>query len=111
MAVLTVQLTSRSGLNLTDALAAAAGGGDSWVNTGSELLVIVNGGASEITATFPYAATTDGQAITSKTVAVPAGETVIVGPFPQPLFNDASQRASVTYSGVTSVSVAVVRPG
>ena len=109
MAVLTVQAVTRAGLNLTDALVAASAGGDSFANNGLEVLAVVNAGGSSVTVTLPYVATADGQTITSRTVVVGAGKTALIGPFPQALYNDANNRVAVTYSGVTSVSVAALR--
>jgi len=107
MAVLAVNELSRAGKNPVALDTAAAGGGDSFPNTGREYLYVANGDASSKTVTLVYAATTDGQAITNRTVAVPAGESMLIGPFPTSLYNDANGRVAVTYSAVTSVTVAV----
>lgn len=111
MAVLTAVSVSRSGLSLTATVVAASAGGDSWANNGSELLFVQNAGGSSVTLTFAPTALADGQAFPTRTVEVTAGSRVLVGPFPQALFNDGNQRAGVSYSGVTGVSVCVVRPG
>lgn len=111
MAVLTVNVVSRSGLNLTDALAAAGASGDSWANTGTEVLAVRNASLASVTVTLAYAATFDGAAPANKTVSVGAGKTTLIGPFPQTLHNDANQRVSVTYSSSTDVTVAAFRLG
>lgn len=41
-------------------------------------------------------------------VAVPAGGERVIGPFPKARFNDASDKVLISYSGVTSVTVAVL---
>jgi hypothetical protein len=109
MAVLSVQNITRAGFNLDQNDVAAAGGGDSFPNTGQEMLYVRNGGGSQITVTLAYQVTFDGQTIPSKTVAVPAGEAMLIGPFPTGSYNDANSRANVTYSGVTSVTVAALK--
>ena len=111
MATLTVTPVTRSGYNLTDALTAAGASGDSWANNGTELLAVKNAGMSAITVTLAYAGTFDGATPTNKTVSVGAGKTYLIGPFPQSLYNDANQRANVTYSSATDVTVAVFRLG
>ena len=111
MATLTVNAVTRSGLNLTDALTAAGVSGDQWANTGTECLVVYNGSGSSITVTLTYTNTFDGASPANKTVAVGAGKMYVVGPFPQEYYNSAAQLAGVTYSSVTSVTVAVVRLG
>jgi hypothetical protein len=111
MAVLTVTPVTQDGYDLTAALTAAAAGGDSWPNRGTEYLAVVNGGGSSITVTLVYTTEFDDETPTNRTVAVAAGKTVLIGPLPQWLYNNASNRASVTYSGVTSVTVAVFSLG
>lgn len=111
MATLTVTPVTRAGFNLTDALTAAGVSGDQWANNGTEILAIYNGSGSSITVTLTYVGTADGQAITAKTVTVGAGKIYLAGPFPQSLYNTAAQLAGVTYSSVTSVTVAVFRVG
>ena len=100
--------------NFTVSLAAAAGGGDAYVNDGRTFLVVTNGGGSPITVTVtvqrtainvPGAGTITFASIpvsvtngTTKWIAVPTGP-----------YNDANGRVQVTYSGVTSVTVGAVR--
>lgn len=111
MAVLTVRVATRESLVLTDYLAAAGAGGDSWANTGVEYLAVQNGSGSAVTVTLVYRGTFDGQAPANRTVAVGAGDLTLIGPFPQSLYNDAAQRAGVTYSSVSGVTVAAIRMG
>jgi len=111
MAVLTVRVATRESLVLTDALAAAGASGDSWANTGQEYLAVQNGSGSAVTVTLVYRNTFDSQTPANRTVSVGAGDLVLIGPFPQALYNDANQRASVTYSAASSVSVAAIRMG
>lgn len=112
MAVLTVLNSARAGNGVDLAGAAAAGGGDSFVNTGSEVFVIKNGSGAPITATFVTPATVDGLAVADLTATIAAGATRMVGPFPPGVYNDTGApggSVSVTYSAATSVTVAVVK--
>ena len=92
---------------------AAADGvnGNFFINNGRTLLVIKNGGASSITATVtsvpdPYNRTGDVP------VTVAAGAEMVVGPFEQTLFNQASGAGAggvlLAWSDATSVTVSAV---
>lgn len=107
MATLTAQTISRAGVE--PSLASAAGGGDQFINSGSEFFEVVNGGGGGITVTIATQATVDGKAIADDAISVGAGEAHRIGPFPPGLYNDANGYVQVTYSGVTSVTVGVFR--
>lgn len=112
MAALTVQPAARSANGVDLAGVAAAGGGDSFTNSGQEVFVVKNGGGAPITVTVVTPATVDGLAVTDLTASVAAGATRMIGPFPPGIYNDtgaAGGIVSVTYSGVTTVTVAVVK--
>ena len=111
MADLTKQKILESGLAPT--MVAAAGGGDALTaNTGKEFLMVVNGGAGSINVT----ATVQNADLDSEShgeiskgdrvVAVGAGETKMIGPFARGAFNDINGKVQITYSGVTTVTVA-----
>jgi len=106
MAILTVQQASLSGVNTT--YGAAAGGGDQFANTGKAMIHVKNGDVSSKTVTV------DSQKVCSQgfdhdaAVAIPAGEERMIGPFPKDRFNDANGDVQITYSAVTSVTIAVV---
>jgi hypothetical protein len=108
-ATLTPVATSRAtgGINLGSAAVAATAGGDSWANTGKEMLYIKNGGVSSVTLTMTFAPTAkiDGVAPSSPTATIATGESHILGPFPTGTYNDANGLMQLTYSGVTSVTV------
>ena len=103
MALLTVTPITKTGIDTAGT--AAAAGGDTFPNTGREMLVVKNSGASPITVTLDIKATLDGQAVTDPTVAVAAGVEKVIGPFPTGYYNDANGQVAVSYSGVTSVTV------
>ena len=87
---------------------AAAGGGDSFAVGPNTFLIIRNAGGSPITATVavPFAAFNgDANAGTPVTVPATTGERWIRM---DPRYAQASGLASVTYSAVTSVTVALV---
>ncbi|MEK7178551.1 MAG: hypothetical protein AAB721_02775 [Patescibacteria group bacterium] len=111
MATLTV-LTSKRSANGNDLVGvAAAGGGDVFPNTGKEVVVIKNGGAGAITLTVVTPATIDGLAVADLTATIGVGETRAVGPFPPGVYSTggvAGGNVSLTYSGVTTVTVAVL---
>jgi hypothetical protein len=109
MATLTVATAVRTtnGVNLVGV--SAAGGGDVFPNTGSEVVVIKNGSGSPITLTVVTPATVDGLAVADLTASIGAGETRMVGPFPTAVYSDGSGNVSLTYSAVTTVTLAVVK--
>jgi len=107
MATLVAVDISRAGV-VADG-AAAAGGGDAFLNTGAEILVIKNGSVSSINVTLVTQATVDGNAVADPVVAVAAGVTKAIGPFPRYIFGDANGLVQVTYSAVTSLTVKVLR--
>lgn len=108
MAQLSPLSVTRAGTTL--ATASAAGGGDSFLNTGTEMLYVANGGVGSITVTIAVQTTVDGQAVPGRTVTVSNGVTKLIGPFPTPNYNDANGLVQISYSGVTSVTVAVIKP-
>lgn len=95
---------TRSGI--TDTLAAANVDGNFYTNTGKEFLEIYNASVGSINVIF--AGVADGITVaTLKTIAVGAGVRKKIGPFPTGTYNDASNYVQITYSAVTTVTVAV----
>lgn len=92
--------------------ASAAGGGDTFVNNGKTLFYVNNGSGGSITVTFTAQNTVnvDGQSLSLSNIAVAvgAGAAKIFGPFPAGIFNNSSGAVAVTYSGVTSLTVAPI---
>lgn len=106
MALLSPQSITLAGV--TDALSAAAGGGDTFVPTSRRFLRINNGGGSPITVTIVTAQTHRGVAIADVAVSVTNAQSRMIGPFPADLFADPTTGlASITYSGVTTVTVGI----
>ena len=112
MATLTRQAKSRAGTTLT--FASCAGGGDVVDNTdGKTELIIVNGSGGALTVTVAAQVTTintpqGNYEMTNKAKSVGAGATVIMGPFEPGLFNNSSGQLAITYSGVSSLTIAAV---
>jgi hypothetical protein len=111
MAVLTINNVDRAAAVDPNgaALVAAAGGGDSFDNTGVEYAIFNNASGAEITVTFVIQSQVDGKPVTNRTLAVPAGLSRIAGPFPTSVYNDGNNRCNFTYSGVTTFSVGVFK--
>jgi hypothetical protein len=111
MATLTVQTAVIAGTAVT--FAAAAGGGDQFANSGNERVIIKNGSGAPITVTFDSPTTcsfgTTANAAHDLAVSVAAGAETMVGPLSTDKFNDANGNVQITYSGVTSLTIAVVR--
>ena len=106
MADLTAQNVSATGLSPTYAAADVAG--DAFVNNGQRLLAVRNDDASDKTVTIDSQAQCDQGFDHDIAVTVAAGGEQIIGPFPPARWNDADRKVQVSYSAVTSVTVAVL---
>lgn len=107
MAQLTVQKSVPAGLNPT--YDAAAAGGDTFLNDGMTVLHVKNGGGSSINVTINSVTACDQGFDHDIVVAVPNGGERLIGPLPTGRFNDTGGLASVSYSAVTSVTVAAIQ--
>jgi len=108
MATLTTQTITRAGLGPT--YATAAGGGDKCKPGDRVFLHVKNGHSSAQTVTVVTPGTFDGQAIEDLAVSVPNAGERMIGPITPSLFrNSADGLASITYSGVTSLTIAVIQ--
>jgi hypothetical protein len=107
MALLNAQPVSPAGSAVT--YAAAAGGGDTFRPADDRaLLLVVNGGGSPITVTIPSFASVSGLVTPARTVSVPAGATRAIPLLKRLYANPANGLIDIGYSGVTSVTVAVI---
>jgi len=109
MATIATQTISRTGLEA--AYSAAAAGGDDFVNTGKEFIHIRNASVGDITVTIVTPATVDGLAVADRAVVVTAAEERFIGPFQTTYYNNSSGKVALTYSGVTTLTLAVLNPG
>jgi hypothetical protein len=104
---LTVQAIANTGTVVT--LAAANVDGNWFINNGKTFLEVANGGGSPINVIIDSPITCNQGGTHDVTVAVAAGATKHIGPFEKGQFNDTTTGyVNITYSGVTSVTIAAV---
>jgi hypothetical protein len=105
VAILTTQKATITGT--TYATQAAAAGGDKVLPGGA--LLVANGGGSPITVTVAVPGLTRyGLADPDVTVSVTNAQARLIGPFPSDLADPTDGYVNITYSGVTSVTVAAI---
>lgn len=109
MALLATQNVTRAGLAPT--YSAAAAGGDEFTPSKDTILHVKNGSAGALTVTVVTPKATEyGADIADTAVSIPAAGERVIGPFPyQHYANPADGKADITYSGVTSLTVAVIQ--
>lgn len=113
MATLTVQTMTEAGAEIS--FSAAAAGGDQFTNSSQSFLVVKNDDVSSVTVTVTAQNTSKTVAnwgdLTKNDItrAVSAGAVAYIGPFPASAFTDSSGFVQITYSGVTSLTVAVLK--
>jgi hypothetical protein len=108
MATLTTQTITRAGL--TPTFAACAGGGDKVKPTDRTFIVVKNGHTSPQTVTIATPGNVEGQPIEDLAVPVANASEEWIGPISPSLFrNSVDGLASLTYSGVTALTIAVVQ--
>jgi hypothetical protein len=104
MAALAYQQSQLSGVALL--MPAASAGGDTFPVSDRGAFLVKNGSGSSINVTVDVPGNTQyGQAQPDVVVAVAAGATEIIGPFPAGLANATDGVVHVTYSAVTTVTV------
>jgi hypothetical protein len=110
MATLTVQTPAAAGSTLS--LTSAAALGDEFPNSGREIFVVDNADGSAMTVTFTaQRACNLGSTHDEGPHSVAAGAQEFFPALDPNRFNDGdSQRVSVEYSAVTSVTVGVIKP-
>lgn len=107
MATLTTQNIDTDGL--TPTYAAAAGGGDKMLPGDHDFLHVKNGGGSPITVTLVTPSTVDTLAVDNRAVAVANGAEAMIKVTSELYRDPTDGLASITYSGVTTVTVAAIR--
>jgi hypothetical protein len=107
MADLTVQSVSLTGLTPTYGTTAA--GGDAFVNSGRDFIHIKNGHTSSQTVTINSQGACSQGFDHDVAVVVPNAQERMIGPFPKDRFNDSLDKVQLTYSGVTALTIAIVR--
>jgi hypothetical protein len=111
---LALQSIINTGIALT-LVTPTATDGDAFPNSGSTFLFVNNASGSAINVTldaYPTGNSTvppDGLTITDRVVAVPAGQSRYIGPFPPSIYTRATDgKARAVCSATTSVSIAAV---
>lgn len=107
MATLTVQNVVRTGLEAT--FAACAAGGDAIPNDGRTIAEIINASGSDITVTVVSQTVIDSKALGDDAIVITAAERRHIGPWPTSIYNDVNERVQLTYSGVTTLTIAALR--
>lgn len=115
MAAFTIHSQDIDGIAITFENAAA--GGDTFVNDATERTYIIakNADASSTNITFTNQLTAEkvpgfGQIdFSDKVIAVAAGATKVIGPFKAKQWNNTSGAVAVSYSSVTSLTMAAVK--
>lgn len=106
MATLTAAQAGIAGVD--PGFVAASAGGDKVAPTTRGALLVRNGSGGSITVTIAWPGNSKyGVANPDPTIAVPAGEDRIIGPFGSDLA-DTDGLVAITYSGVTSLEVAYI---
>tara|TARA_R110002050_G_scaffold266360_1_gene407674 strand:- start:129 stop:473 length:345 start_codon:yes stop_codon:yes gene_type:complete len=112
MAELTVQQITETGGAATYETAAAEG--DTADNNGNMFLHIKNGGGGSITVTITALTTSVDSGMygdltkANASIAVAAEGEAFIGGFAPAAFNDGNGEIAITYSGVTSVTIAAL---
>lgn len=106
MAVLTVQDMTTSGLEVVFVAAGVAG--DSFMNDGNTFLRVKNGDVSDKTVTIASPINCNQGFTHNVAIVVTAGEERDIGPFLRNRFNDDTGKVNITYSAITSVTVAAI---
>lgn len=107
MAALTTQKVTLAGT--TPTYVAASAGGDTFVPGPHVFLHFKNTSGSSYNITIPTPNTLIGLAVADAIVTITASSERMIGPFPAQHFADpADGRVDVTYTGVTSLTVAVL---
>jgi hypothetical protein len=106
LAATTVTLATPAILENIDVAATVSG---DTAPIGDDLMLFIkNGAGTTTTVTIATPGTVDGLAIADVSIAIPTLLSALV-PLTQPLASGATGRANITYSQVTTVTVAVLR--
>lgn len=108
MALLSPQSVTHAGLAPT--YLPATSGGDTCPTGSGLLLAVKNGDSVSHTVTLVTPGTVDGLAVADRAIAVGAGVTMLI-PVADVYRDRSTGLASITYDGVTSVTVAAIRVG
>jgi len=108
MALLVVNPTSRAGVDILGEMQAADVLGDTWANTGTEFVIVQAGPYGPVVVTLDITRTVDGQPVTDRTVNIPTGDMMAIGPFSTADYGTLSK---VTYDDESDVSIGLFKVG
>lgn len=106
LAVLTKQKINANGV--APSFTAASATGDEMPNDGNTVCHVKNGSASSITVTINSQEKCSQGFDHDLTITVPASGERMIGPFSRTRFNNTNGNVEVSYSAVTSVTVAAL---
>jgi hypothetical protein len=106
MAVLTLYDADPATGTVLPALTAAAAGGDSVANDGRTALEVLNGSGGSLTVTVAAVNPCNFGVVHAQAFPIAAGERRLLGPFRVDRFGT---NLAITYSGVTSLTIAARR--
>lgn len=107
MADLDVQTPTRTGSDFVFDTVATLG--DAFVNTGREAIIIVNESEVPCDVTIQTPILVDGDlTVAERVVNVGDAETKFIGPFPKSIYNNSSDKVTLTYEH-DNLLIAVVR--
>ena len=107
MAALTTQQISPTGI--TPTFVACTSGGDTFTPGPKTFLDIKNGAGATVTVTIDTTAIEFGEPIANVVVSIPVSTEMLVGPFqPAEVEQGGTGQAQLTYSAVTSLTIAVL---
>lgn len=106
MALLAYQKSAAVGATIT--MAAADVAGDTVAPRADGMVLVRNGSGAEITVTVVVPGTQYDKARPDITKAVAAGAYAAFGPFPNDLADPTDHLVDITYSAVTTVTVAAI---
>lgn len=108
MATLDPQVIDREGIE--PAYANAGGAGDQYLNTGYRTFVHAkNGQTGDVDITIKTQTVIDGEPVEDKVVVVPGNDDTFFGFYLPGHYNDPYGYVQMTYSSVTSLTIAVLR--
>ena len=83
---------------------------DDALTTGREYLLVVNGHSSAVNITVPVVRLVDDEPVDAKTIAVAAGATALLGPWPPGIYGDTDGRMTFSIGEETEdVKIAVLQ--
>ena len=112
MAQLSVISATMAGVQLNGQFSPADALGDSFLNDGTQNVIVRNSGGVARTVTVKADSHPCNMGLTSAAhdhqVTVPANDTVLVGPFDTARFNDAASLVQLRYDAVTNLQVMAI---